>query len=120
MKPAREARSLYDVPQVGARDAQQLLESGEAQLVDVRETSEWNLGHIDGIEWIPMGQLPMRWRELDPDKKWICVCRSGSRSNYAALLLRQVGLDASNLAGGMLEWKAEKLPITPPGIVESH
>ena len=108
------------VPQVDAKTAQEELLSGEAQLVDVREQEEWDRGHIEGIEFIPMGQLPWRWRELDPDRKWIVVCRSGNRSHYAAAMLRQAGLDAANLAGGMLEWQANRLPITPPGIVDRH
>jgi rhodanese-related sulfurtransferase len=89
-------------------------------MVDVREEDEWNLGHIEGIKWIPLGELPRRWSELDPDKKLVCVCRSGNRSNYAAAMLRQAGIDASNMSGGMLQWKQEKLPVTPPGIIESH
>ena len=52
--------------------------------------------------------------------KWVCVCRSGSRSEYATALLRQAGLDIANMAGGMLDWQVNKLPITAPGIVESH
>jgi rhodanese-related sulfurtransferase len=64
-----------------------------------------------------MGRLQLRWRELDPSRKLVVVCRSGSRSNYVAAMLRQVGIDAANLEGGMLSWQSEKLPITPPGIV---
>ena len=109
-----------DVPQVGAKRTYEQWRSGEIGIVDVREASEWNLGHIEGVDWIPLGQLPVRWNELDPDKKWVCVCRSGNRSNYAAAMLRQAGINAANLAGGMLDWKSEKLPITPPGIIESH
>jgi rhodanese-related sulfurtransferase len=108
------------VPQVDSRTAYERMQSGEAQLVDVREQDEWDLGHIDGITFIPLGQLPYRWRELDPDKRWICVCRSGNRSNYAAALLRQAGIDAANLEGGMLDWRVENLPITPPGLVDHH
>jgi rhodanese-related sulfurtransferase len=111
---------LGAVPQVDAKTAQEQLQNGDAQLLDVREPHEWDRGHIDGIHFIPMGQLPWRWRELDPHKRCIVVCRSGSRSNYAAALLRQAGLDAVNLAGGMLGWQAQKLPITPPGIIENH
>jgi rhodanese-related sulfurtransferase len=96
------------------------MQKGEALLVDVREQDEWDRGHIEGIAFIPLSQLHLRWRELDSDKHWICVCRSGNRSNYAAAMLRQAGVDASNLAGGMLDWQAEKLPITPPGIVDRH
>src|SRR4051812_14125953 len=78
------------VPQVDAVTAHEQWQNGEASLLDVREADEWNLGHIEGIEFIPLGQLPQRWRELDPDKQWICVCRVGGRSNYAAAMLRQV------------------------------
>ena len=109
---------LARVPQVDAQNAYDRWTKGEVRLVDVREPSEWHRGHVEGIEWIPMAQLPMRWRELDPESEWICVCRSGSRSNYAAAMLRQAGIDASNMAGGMLDWKARHLPMTSPGIVE--
>lgn len=109
-----------DVPQVDAKTAHTQWQAGEVELVDVREQSEWDLGHVEGTKLIPLGQLPMRWRELDPDKRWVCVCRSGNRSNYAAAMLRQAGIEAANMQGGMLDWKSEKLPITPPGIVESH
>jgi rhodanese-related sulfurtransferase len=106
------------VPQVDAKSAFELWQRGETCLVDVREQHEWDLGHVDGVELIPLGQLPWRWRELDPDKQWICVCRSGVRSNYAAAYLRQAGIEAANMAGGMLDWKDRNLPITSPGIVE--
>jgi rhodanese-related sulfurtransferase len=85
---------------------------GEIMLVDVREPDEWNQGHIEGSTFIPLGQLPYRWRELDAEQRWVCVCRSGNRSHYAAALLRQAGIDASNLAGGMVEWHTQKLPVT--------
>ncbi len=107
------------VPQVDSKTAFEQMESGEAMLLDVREQDEWDRGHIDGIAFFPLGQLALRWRELDQDKSWICVCRSGNRSNYAAVL-RQAGIDAVNLAGGMLDWQAQELPITPPGIVDEH
>lgn len=109
-----------DIPQLDVHSTYQAWQSGDAHLVDVREPSEWELGHVEGIHWIPLGQLSHRWRELDPEKRWICVCRRGNRSNYAAAVLRQAGFDASNMAGGMLHWKANGLPITDPGIIEEH
>ena len=102
------------VPQIDVKTAYEQLQSDEASFVDVREPDEWNEGHIEGITWIPLGQLPMRWKELDPARKWVCVCHLGSRSNYAAAMLRQAGLDASNMAGGMLDWEMKKLPVTGP------
>jgi rhodanese-related sulfurtransferase len=113
-----EQNPFKDVPQLDVRTAFDRWKGGEAAMVDVREPSEWDQGHVDGIVWIPLDQLSRRWRELDPSKQWICVCRRGNRSNYAAAMLRQAGIDASNMAGGMLDWKSKGLPITPPGIVE--
>ena len=110
--------SFDDVPEVSAREAYAMWTRGEASLVDVRELSEWDLGHIEGSRHLPLGQLPLRWRELDPEKKWICVCHIGQRSYYAAAMLRQAGVDASSLDGGMVSWHEEKLPITDPGIVD--
>ncbi len=109
-----------DVPQIDVASVYTQLQRGEVEMVDVREASEWDLGHIEGIKWIPLGQLPARWRELEGAKKLICVCLMGNRSNYAALSLRSVGIDAINMEGGMLQWKASHLPITAPGIVELH
>ncbi|HVG00971.1 MAG TPA: rhodanese-like domain-containing protein [Chloroflexia bacterium] len=105
------------VPQVDARSTREHFEGGDVDLLDVREPEEWDMGHVEGALWIPMGRLQLRWRELDPSRKLVVVCRSGSRSNYVAAMLRQVGIDAANLEGGMLSWQSEKLPITPPGIV---
>ncbi|MEO8288362.1 MAG: rhodanese-like domain-containing protein [Chloroflexota bacterium] len=109
-----------NVPQIDPESTFEQWQKGDVTLIDVREQSEWDLGHIDGILFVPLGQLQWRWRELDKDKKWICVCRRGNRSNYAAALLREAGYDVANMSGGMLEWKALKLPITDPGIVQEH
>ena len=106
------------VPQVDAKTAYAQWHSGEASILDVREPYEWELGHIEGSEWIPMDQLSHRWTELDAHKPWIVVCHSGVRSYYVAEALRGAGVDASNLAGGLVEWHAANLPLTPPGIVD--
>ena len=111
---------MNSVPEVDAKTAYEQMQRREACLLDVREPSEWELGHIEGADSIPMSQLGRRWRELDTSKRWVCVCRSGSRSEYATALLRQAGLDITNMTGGMLAWQANKLPISPPGIVATH
>ena len=116
----RNSNPFADVPQVEATEVQEHFERGEVDLLDVREPEEWELGHIDGARSIPLGQLQARWREIDPARKVVVVCLSGQRSNYAAAMLRQAGIDAANLEGGMLAWQVDKLPITPPGIVAGH
>jgi sulfur dioxygenase len=79
------------------------------QVVDVREQGEFvgPLGHIRGAVLIPMADLAARVGELDRARPVVTVCRSGTRSAQAALLLAKAGFgQVANLAGGMLRWRA--------------
>ncbi len=81
-----------------------------AQIVDVREPEEFigPLGHLRGAVPIPLGSLAERAGELARDRPVVTVCRSGSRSAQATVILREAGFDrVANLAGGMLRWRAE-------------
>lgn len=118
--PETQANPFGDVPQVDAKTAYEHFAQGDTDILDVREAEEWQLGHIDGAKWLPLGQLPSRWREIAPERNVVVVCLTGARSTYAASLLRQVGIEAANLEGGMLAWQAEQLPITAPGIIIPH
>ena len=81
------------------------------QIVDVREPQEFSaeLGHIAGARLIPMGQLRERCTaELDPARPVVLVCRSGTRSAQATVLLSRSGFSQpANLSGGMLRWRSE-------------
>jgi sulfur dioxygenase len=80
------------------------------QIVDVREPEEFTgpLGHIRGAVLIPLGDLAERAGELARDRPIVAVCRAGSRSAQATVILREAGFsDVANLAGGMLRWRAE-------------
>ncbi len=90
--------------------------AGRVQIIDVREPSEFNdvLGHLRGARLMPLGKLPARFDELDRSRPVVTVCRSGTRSAQAAVLLQRAGFEAvANLAGGMLRWHAEGLPVGP-------
>jgi sulfur dioxygenase len=87
---------------------------GEVQVVDVREPEEFDgiLGHIEGATLIPLGELKQRAGELDPARPVVTVCRSGARSAQAAVMLDKEGFGkVANLAGGMLRWRAQRLPV---------
>jgi sulfur dioxygenase len=88
----------------------------ELQLVDVREASERSddLGHIAGSIAVPLSLLAATAPALDADRPVIAVCRSGARSAQAVVLLQKAGFSqVANLAGGMLRWRAEGLPVSP-------
>ena len=88
-----------------------LEEHAEAvQILDVREPGEFEgpLGHIRGARLIPLGELAERAGELGRDHPIVAVCRAGSRSAQATVILREAGFaEVANLAGGMLRWRAE-------------
>jgi rhodanese-related sulfurtransferase len=54
-----------------AREFLKRKELGDYNLVDVRQPAEYEKGHIPGAQFIPVGELPERLAELDPDKPTI-------------------------------------------------
>jgi rhodanese-related sulfurtransferase len=91
----------------------ELLPGAEVQLIDVRETDEYEAGRIAGARHIPMAQLPNAVAALDRDRAIVFYCRSGSRSAMATEAFRGAGFDAHNMAGGLLDWEAAGLPLDP-------
>ncbi len=82
-------------------------------LLDVREPHEVPIATLNA-PLIPVGSLEQRLAELPADKETDIVvhCRSGARSQKAALVLRNAGYThVSNLAGGILAW-ADKIDPT--------
>jgi len=70
-------------------------------VLDVREPHEWDAGHVPGAVHVPLGDLPTRVGELDPQARTLVVCHLGGRSARATAWLGQQGHDVVNLAGGM-------------------
>lgn len=96
------------------------IEAGEAiaqvndgtMLVDVRERDEWDAGHAPGATFLPLSELAERFSELPADTRLLVVCHSGVRSARATEFLRGKGLDAVNVAGGMVGWSRAGGPTT--------
>ena len=87
---------------------------GRAQVLDVREPDEFtgSLGHIKGAKLIPLGTLLNNMEQLSKEKPVVVVCRSGARSAQATVMLKNAGFaKVANLAGGMLRWRAQHLPV---------
>ncbi|MBF8301427.1 MAG: Dinucleotide-utilizing enzymes involved in molybdopterin and thiamine biosynthesis family 2, partial [Acidobacteria bacterium] len=74
-------------------------------ILDVREPNEYQINRISGSTLIPLGELPRRYQELDPDREIVAQCKVGARSMKAVEYLRSVGFTrVKNLRGGILEW----------------
>jgi adenylyltransferase/sulfurtransferase len=83
-------------------------------IVDVREPNELQINRIPGSLHIPLGDIPKRYNELDPEAELVMQCKSGVRSGKAADFLRSVGFKrVLNLKGGILDW-IDKVDPTQP------
>lgn len=100
-------------PSTTAEQAHDAAQRRAAIILDVRERHEWKAGHAPGSKNIPLSKLGARASELHPGRRYIAVCRSGSRSRSAVAQLQRAGLDAVNLKGGMHSWTRAGLPVEP-------
>ena len=119
------AEARTSLKRVTPSEAQRAADAG-ALIVDIRPSELRSRdGTIAGALVIDRNVL--EWR-LDPagpdripeitshDQVVIVFCDEGYASSLAAVSLRQLGLhDATDLAGGFQAWKADGLPIEPPG-----
>ncbi len=76
-----------------------------ARLVDVRGEAQLEEGGIPGAEWIPVEALRARIDELRAGPV-VVHCRVGQGAHTAMKLLEAHGVDAANLDGGYLTWRA--------------
>jgi NADPH-dependent 2,4-dienoyl-CoA reductase/sulfur reductase-like enzyme/rhodanese-related sulfurtransferase len=81
------------------------LGDSQSLLLDVRETSEFEAGHIPGAINIPLPQLRARIKELPRQQPIWVYCGVGQRSYYALRLLTQRGFTVRNLSGGLTTYK---------------
>jgi rhodanese-related sulfurtransferase len=83
-------------------------------VLDVREPEEIAIAPFPDALHIPMGDIPSRLTELDPDAEWVVVCHHGVRSAQVAMYLAHMGFArVSNLIGGIDAWSLTADPSTP-------
>jgi rhodanese-related sulfurtransferase len=102
------------VKEVNSAAALQLINHKGAIVLDVREQSEYDAGHVLNSKLIPLGKLKERMGELEKykDQPIVVLCRSGNRSGTACFLLGKNGFtQAYNLAGGVHVWQKNNLPL---------
>lgn len=109
--------SVFDAEglEVTPEQTQAALGEGDTQLVDVRESYEWEAGRIDGAVHIELERLASNAERIAKDRPVIFSCRLGSRSAMAAQAFRTAGYDAYSMAGGLQRWADEDRPMVPQG-----
>ncbi len=108
IKPFRGGRDVSPI------EAVQLINRQDAVIVDVRDTGEFDAGHLASAKHVPERQLTERLKDLEKfkDRPMIVVCRSGMRSSAAVQVLRRSGFgQAVNLRGGIGAWEQAGMPL---------
>lgn len=92
---------------------QKMDDNEDFQLIDVRETFEYETSNLNG-ENIPLGGILIEADKISTEKPVIIQCRSGKRSAAAVMQLEQLGFtNLYNLKGGMLAWQEAFDPNMP-------
>ncbi len=93
-------------------DALEAMLSAGAELVDVRNSSEYAAGHLAGAANLPLGRLAERLDELPRDRPLVVHCQGGGRAGVAAGLLAAQGFtDVRHLAGDYGGWTKAGRPV---------
>ena len=107
-------RKASGVQSVSAVQVPQLVNHESAVVIDVSSAGEYKEGHIPNAISIPVAELDKNLKRLQKykDKPVVLSCRSGTRSNKAAAVLRKNEFTRLYvLSGGLLSWQKENLPI---------
>jgi adenylyltransferase/sulfurtransferase len=112
---APEPATVNNATEITAVELKQRLDRGDKlTIIDVREPNEYQINRIAGSTLIPLGEIPRRYAELNPEDELIMQCKSGARSGRAADFLRSVGFKrVLNLKGGIIDW-IDKVDPTQP------
>jgi NADPH-dependent 2,4-dienoyl-CoA reductase/sulfur reductase-like enzyme/rhodanese-related sulfurtransferase len=89
-----------DHPQVDIEQVLAATDQDRPFLLDVRTSTEYAAGHIPGAVNLPVDELRSRVKELPRDRKIAAYCLVGQRGYLATCMLRQAGLQATNIGGG--------------------
>jgi hydroxyacylglutathione hydrolase len=111
------SQSTAKIAQVSVQDLHDSLLPRGVAIIDVRNQSEWDAGHLPGAHHMQLGALGARLNEVPRDGVVVVHCQGGGRSAIAASLLQARGFtNVVNLQGGYAEWAAAGHPVVRDGV----
>jgi rhodanese-related sulfurtransferase len=106
--------SRKSVAEVDTMAAIKLINYQNAQILDVRDESEYAAGHLPNSKNIPAEKMSERWHELEKlkEKPILVIYKSGVRSGNPSSILHKNGFtQVHDLKGGIDAWRRANLPI---------
>ncbi|AFZ03934.1 molybdopterin-synthase adenylyltransferase MoeB [Calothrix sp. PCC 6303] len=111
---AEEAKQQMSISEITVQELKQLMDSGAKDfvLVDVRNPHEYEIAKIQGSVLVPLpdienGNGVSRVKELTNGHRLVVHCKSGMRSAKALGILKDAGVEGTNVKGGILAWSQE-------------
>ncbi|GAC1479241.1 MAG: molybdopterin-synthase adenylyltransferase MoeB [Chamaesiphon sp.] len=111
---AEEAKRQMEVSEMTVQELKQLIDSGadDFVLVDVRNPNEYEIARIEGSILVPLpdieqGEGVNKVKELLNGHRLIAHCKMGGRSAKALGILKEAGIEGTNVKGGIQAWSRE-------------
>ncbi|MBF2008594.1 molybdopterin-synthase adenylyltransferase MoeB [Chlorogloeopsis fritschii PCC 9212] len=117
---AEEEKQQMEILEMTVQELKQLLDSNadDFVLLDVRNPHEYEIAKIPGSVLVPLpdienGEGVTKVKEILNGHRLVVHCKSGMRSAKALGILKQAGIDGTNVKGGILAWSKEIDPSVP-------
>jgi adenylyltransferase/sulfurtransferase len=117
---AEEAKQQMEIAEISVQELKQLLDSGaeDVVLLDVRNPNEYEIARIPGSILVPLPEIEngngvAKVKELVNGHRLIAHCKMGGRSAKALAVLKQSGIEGTNVKGGIQAWSREVDPSVP-------
>ncbi|MBW4572400.1 MAG: molybdopterin-synthase adenylyltransferase MoeB [Tolypothrix carrinoi HA7290-LM1] len=117
---AEEAKQQMEIQEMTVQELKQLLDSdaNDFVLLDVRNPHEYEIAKIPGSVLVPLpdiesGQGVTKVKELLNGHRLIAHCKMGGRSAKALGILKEAGIEGTNVKGGITAWSKEVDPSVP-------
>ncbi|OKH32453.1 molybdenum cofactor biosynthesis protein MoeB [[Phormidium ambiguum] IAM M-71] len=111
---AEEAKQQMEMAEMTVTELKQLLDSGADGfvLIDVRNPNEYEIAKIPGAVLVPLPEIESgpgveKVKELLNGHRLIAHCKMGGRSAKALGILKQAGIEGTNVKGGITAWSRE-------------
>ncbi len=117
---AQEAKQQMEMSEMTVKELQELIDSGAKDfvLLDVRNPHEYEIAKIPGSVLIPLpdienGDGVTKVKEILNGHRLIAHCKLGGRSAKALAILKEAGIEGTNVKGGINAWSKEIDPSVP-------
>ena len=111
---AEEAKRQMDIQEMSVKELKELLDSGDKDfvLLDVRNPHEYEIAQIPGSVLVPLSEIENgagvdKVKEMLNGHRLIAHCKMGGRSAKALGILKENGIEGTNVKGGITAWSRE-------------